>query len=320
MSEIMKYGQTIALTEWRDPEAHLAEAQQAAAALGRVIAMKPKPVIFNGEQYLELEDWQTVGKFYGYTAKVESTNHVEYGGVTGWEATAVVIDKHGTEVGRAESMCMTDEKNWGAVPVYEWQDVLDKNGKKIWDESKKRYKSNKVQAGTEPKPTFQLRSMAQTRACAKAFRQVLSWVVVLGGFKPNVAEELIDSQMEEKKEQPPQTGPAPQIGRKSEKSSNEVVPEGGQQQQQGQPDGDPDPKLLAWKENNEHDEKIHISYPQSKLLFVVMKKTNVNEEAMKAILKASYNVEHFNNILKKDFNGILDGLDPDMEFHKPLAK
>jgi len=46
MSEIMKYGQTVALTEWRDPEAHLAEAQQAAAALGRVIAMKPKPVIF----------------------------------------------------------------------------------------------------------------------------------------------------------------------------------------------------------------------------------------------------------------------------------
>jgi len=34
-------------------------------ALGRVIAMKPKLSSSTVIQYLEMEDWQTVGKFYG---------------------------------------------------------------------------------------------------------------------------------------------------------------------------------------------------------------------------------------------------------------
>lgn len=53
------------------PEIVLAEAQKAAAALKKVIQGKPKPVTINGETYLEFEDWQTVGRFYGYTAGAE---------------------------------------------------------------------------------------------------------------------------------------------------------------------------------------------------------------------------------------------------------
>ena len=186
------------LTQWRDPEQVLAEATKAAEALIRVIALKKKPVMFNGEQYLELEDWQTVGKFYGLSPRIVETRYVEFGGATGWEAVAEAVSQQGVVVSRAESMCLDDEANWGAVPVYEWQDELDKDGKKIWIDGpngKKRPKANKVQTGTTPKPQFQLRSMAQTRACAKALRQVLSWVVVLGGFKPNVAEEMIEAQL-----------------------------------------------------------------------------------------------------------------------------
>lgn len=37
---------------------------------------------------------------------------------------------------------------------------------------------------------FQLRSMAQTRACAKALRNVLAWVVMLAGYKTTPAEEM----------------------------------------------------------------------------------------------------------------------------------
>ena len=40
------------------------------------------------------------------------------------------------------------------------------------------------------KPLFQLKSMAQTRACAKALRNVLAWVVVLAGYTPAPAEEM----------------------------------------------------------------------------------------------------------------------------------
>ena len=40
------------------------------------------------------------------------------------------------------------------------------------------------------KPLFQLRSMAQTRAQAKALRNVLAWVVVMAGYAPTPAEEM----------------------------------------------------------------------------------------------------------------------------------
>ena len=141
----------------REPGTVLAEAQQAAAALKDVIQRKARPVRFNGEQYLEFEDWQTVGRFYGITVRVlpEFVQYVQYGNAAGFEATA---EAYHAESGRvlsvASSMCLDDEPNW------------------------------------RKKPLFQLRSMAQTRACAKALRNVLSWIVVLAGYRPTPAEEM----------------------------------------------------------------------------------------------------------------------------------
>ena len=142
------------------PAEVLAAAQEAAKALQAVITGKRRPVVFNGETYLEFEDWQTVGKFYGLTAQVEWTKPLsearESGTeIIGYEAQAIIVHAMtGQVISRAESMCMREEKNWAG------------------------------------KPLFQLRSMAQTRACAKAFRNVLAWVVVLAGFKPTPAEEM----------------------------------------------------------------------------------------------------------------------------------
>lgn len=158
---------------WRAPETVLAEAKSAAQSLQKILAGKDKKVMFNGEQYLELEDWETLGHFYGYSTKIESTNFVQFGDVIGYEASALLVNEHtGIVVGRAESMCLTDEENWGSVPVYEWKN------------------REKVKIGEKPKPLFQLRSMAQTRASAKAFRHKLAWVAVLAGYKPTPAEEV----------------------------------------------------------------------------------------------------------------------------------
>ena len=63
----------------RPPEVVLQEAMMAAKALQKVIESKPKKVQFNGKTYLTYEDWQTVARFYGVTAKVVSTSFVEYG-------------------------------------------------------------------------------------------------------------------------------------------------------------------------------------------------------------------------------------------------
>jgi hypothetical protein len=122
-----------------------------------IVSKKEKPVIINDEIYLEYEDWQMLGRFYKVSAGATSTRHVEFGEVQGFEATAealLVVNGQSIRISAAEGMCLNDE--------WRWQD----------------------------KPLFQLKSMAQTRACAKVLRNVLAWVVVLAGYKPTPAEEL----------------------------------------------------------------------------------------------------------------------------------
>jgi hypothetical protein len=71
----------------------------------------------------------------------------------GYEARAVVY-KNGEVISAAEASCTGDEPNW------------------------------------KERPDFMRRSMAQTRACAKALRNVLAWVAVLAGFEGTPAEEM----------------------------------------------------------------------------------------------------------------------------------
>ena len=146
-----------ALSVHRDPNVVLEEARVAAKALTTVIESKKKKVVFNGETYLENEDWLTVARFYGVTSRIRSTNFIEYGDVRGFEATAeaFLLGPNGGEViSSSEAMCLNDEPNWAK------------------------------------KPLFQLRSMAQTRASSRVLRQVFGWVVVLAGYKATPAEEM----------------------------------------------------------------------------------------------------------------------------------
>jgi len=141
----------------RPPDVVLKEAREAAKALQNVIETKEKKVVLNGKTYLTFEDWQTVGRFYGISVGVESTKYIEYGDVKGFESRAyALVAATGVHVSAAEGMCLNDEQNW-------------KN-----------------------KPLFQLRSMAQTRACAKALRNVLAFVPVLAGYEPTPAEEMLE--------------------------------------------------------------------------------------------------------------------------------
>jgi len=143
------------LTMSRAPEQVLEEARRAAKALVSVIESKKKVVKINGELYPEFEDWQTLGKFYGLAAKVSETSLINIDDARGWEAKAAVVQiATGREISTAWSMCLSDEPRWGNRPL------------------------------------FQLRSMAQTRACAKALRNVLGWVLVLAGCNPDPAEEM----------------------------------------------------------------------------------------------------------------------------------
>jgi hypothetical protein len=147
----------LALT--RKPPEIIEGARGAAIELQKVISTKKKRVIFNGEQYLEFEDWQLLGRFYNMTVQVKASDFISYGDskkdevIQGFWARADVL-QFGTVISSAEAMCLNDEPNWSK------------------------------------KPLFQLRSMAQTRACAKALRNVLSYVAVLAGYRPTPAEEM----------------------------------------------------------------------------------------------------------------------------------
>jgi hypothetical protein len=208
---VVQNSESLELAINRDPAIVLAEAQKAAAALKEVISRKDKPVRFNGEQYLEFEDWQTVGRFYGLTAKVRCTAFVEFGQAQGFEATADVISvATGQVLTTAESMCLNDERNW----------------------------SNK--------PLFMLRSMAQTRSCAKALRNVLSWVVVLAGYRPTPAEEMQGLNWGNESID---TGGAQQGTR--EASQNVAARKIIALQAKAKKDPNPDPQPKPWKSNAE---------------------------------------------------------------------
>lgn len=157
----------------RTPEEILSEAAKAAKALHDLVESKPKKVVLNGKTFLQFEDWLTVARFYGITVAARATNYVERGRVQGYECHAeAILVSTGQVIGAGQAECLDDEPNWNMRNVY-------RDGRKV---------------GEEKVPLFQLRSMAQTRAQAKALRSILSWVVVLAGYAPTPAEEMLAEQ------------------------------------------------------------------------------------------------------------------------------
>ena len=136
--------------------------RDAAKELTKIVSSREKKLIMGGKQYLFFEDWQTIAKFYGVTAKIIQTEELrEETKLIGFLAKAVAIVQ-GIEISGADAECTFDEPNWGN------------------------------------KPRFQLRSMSQTRACAKALRNCLGWVAVLGGYEPTPAEEMTGNETQDK--------------------------------------------------------------------------------------------------------------------------
>lgn len=214
--QLMTVEEPSTLAVEREPEQVLEEAHRAAAALKRVIDGKPEKIMFGPQgkqkQYLTFEDWQTVGRFYGIAPRVVTSRPltIQTGTrtITGWEAVAEAVHvPTGRVVSSADAMCMNDEEKWDARPKYAWVYHMRSGGTSvedpgkdelIWEQGadgKRRPKKERMQVGTEEVPQFQLRSMAQTRAGAKALRNALAWVVVLAGYSPTPAEEMPDAEV-----------------------------------------------------------------------------------------------------------------------------
>jgi hypothetical protein len=89
----------------RVPAAVIQQGHEAAKALKDIVDRMPNKVILNGKQYLTIEAWQVLGRFYNVTAKVVDSRYVEYGDVKGFEARAVALHG-GAEISAAEAACL----------------------------------------------------------------------------------------------------------------------------------------------------------------------------------------------------------------------
>lgn len=129
----------------KDPGRVVEDARRAAAEMMALVEKRKEPVIIKGKRYLEFRDWQLLGMFFGITAKVtqiEEINIIQDDRLKflGFKATANTI-RNDQIISTAIMECTRLEPNW------------------------------------KDKPRFQIESMAQTRACAKALRNVLGWVL-----------------------------------------------------------------------------------------------------------------------------------------------
>ncbi len=301
----------------REPTQVLEEAKKAALAIKNVIDQKKNKVVFNGETYMENEDWITLARFYGVTARVLSTNYVEFGPVRGFEAVAeAYLVSTGQVIGKAEAMCLNDEENWGLRPKYEWVDELDAEGKKIWLKNSatgKMYtKGSKKQVGSVQVPLFQLRSMAQTRATSKVLSLLFKWVVVLSGIKPTPAEEIdsttIDAAIDAAIEQNHRESGTEPIKRPARKQQAEAAQ-----------------KTEPTKEPDKPRDPDCITEPQNKMLYAISKMVKLSDDELKSEItrlqlktKTGEPVLHTRDIQKKDFQALIDGIDPDKKYHQSV--
>ncbi len=265
-SDLSLYQNAQEISVFRPPAEVLAEAQKAAAALKDVVIQTKAAIRLGESEHLKSEAWQTLGHFYGLTGRIKETRFVQFGDVRGFEAFAELVHvASGKIVSTAESMCLSDESRWSARTKYEWKD------------------NKRVKVGEEQVPLFQLRSMAQTRAISRVHANALKWVVVLAGYNPTPAEEIMEGdegpekpkvQMPQRKAQPAQEAPAPTDEAPWSAPGTPAAPTGNR-----------------------------ISEPQRKRMYAIMHQAGKTNDDVTTILK-KYGFEHSADVTKDKYEAI----------------
>src|SRR3990167_759532 len=132
------------------PKERVQQATEIANALSPVIEQQKLFATISGRRHVLYEGWTTLGALVGVFPKVIWSRPIE----NGWEARVEAGTMSGAVVGAAEATCSRDENNW------------------------------------KDRDDYALRSMAQTRAGAKALRMPLGFIMSLAGFDATPAEEI----------------------------------------------------------------------------------------------------------------------------------
>jgi len=133
-----------------DQAAILAKATLTANSLKDVVKSRGLITNIQGREYPRCEAWTLLGSLLGVFPVLCWTKQVE----NGWEARVEAKTLSGSIVGAAEAQCCRNERNWNN------------------------------------RDDFALRSMAQTRATAKALRMPLGFIMTLAGYEATPAEEM----------------------------------------------------------------------------------------------------------------------------------
>lgn len=158
-----------------NPQQMMKRVQQVAELLRDVVASQELSQKIGDREHLLVEAWQFCGYLLGVSAKITAVRAVvdELTGAAGFEADAeAILISTGTVVSSGEAMCLNNEDNWSFRPKYDFQ-----NG-------------HRVKVGDVRVPSFQIKSMAQTRAIAKALSNGLRFVVALAGYSGTPAEDM----------------------------------------------------------------------------------------------------------------------------------
>lgn len=161
-----------------DPSEVVMRATAVAASLRDVISKQGLISNISGKQYPKCEAWTLCGTMLGIFPVLVWTRPLE----EGWEARVEARTRDGAIVGAAEAECLRTERNWAN------------------------------------RDDFALRSMAQTRATAKALRMPLGFIMTLAGYEPTPSEEMPYNEPEapkavqtpSKQENAPKSQPEPQ--------------------------------------------------------------------------------------------------------------
>lgn len=191
-----------------NPKQMLKKAQEVADLLMDVVAKQNLFMKIGKSTHIYVTAWQFLAHFYGISAKITSVRPFvdELTGAAGFEATAdAMLISSGMVISSGSALCLNNEQNWSTRPKYEY-----KNG-------------NREQVGTEHVPSFQLYSMAETRAIGKVLSNILRFVVMLAGFDPTPAEEMTGEEHDQRNRNERPTGREPE--RKSETNGNDKITE-----------------------------------------------------------------------------------------------
>ena len=157
-AEFVPSAVSLGMIQALNPKALVSQATEVATALGGVIEQQKLFSNIQGKRFVKCEGWTTLAAMLGVTPREVSV--LEHDGI--FTATVALCRlSDGAEVGRASAEC-------GAP------DELDRKNKPLWAN----------------RPRYARRSMALTRATAKACRLAFSWVMAMSGFEVTPAEEI----------------------------------------------------------------------------------------------------------------------------------